>query len=216
MFLAYEVGVLFSSSVNGVDFVSRSVFSLVGTRRNYLILHAALAGGFLSYLLYLRRRRAFSVRELALPMLIESCVYALTLGTFIVFVMQNMLGFSEGLAVGGELALGKTGESIVISLGAGVHEELVFRLALMSGVAWALMRTGMTRGWAVSAALLASAVIFSLAHHVGPHGDPFGMGVFTYRTLAGAIFGLIFYYRSLAHAVYSHFLYDFYVLVVRS
>ena len=53
------------------------------------------------------------------------------------------------------------------------------------------------------------------AHHVGPYGDPFARGVFTYRALAGVVFGLVFYYRSLAHAVYTHFLYDFYVLVVR-
>ena len=46
-------------------------------------------------------------------------------------------------------------------------------------------------------------------------GDEFAVGVFTYRALAGAIFALIFYFRSLSHAVYTHFLYDFYVLVVR-
>ena len=59
------------------------------------------------------------------------------------------------------------------------------------------------------------ALLFSGAHHVGPLGDPFTLPVFTYRVLAGVIFGLIFYYRSLAHAVYTHFLYDVYVLVLR-
>ena len=34
--------------------------------------------------------------------------------------------------------------------------------------------------------------------------------------LAGVAFGLIFYFRSLAHAVYAHFLYDVYVMVLRS
>jgi hypothetical protein len=30
------------------------------------------------------------------------------------------------------------------------------------------------------------------------------------------VFGVIFYFRSLAHAVYTHFLYDAYVLILRS
>jgi membrane protease YdiL (CAAX protease family) len=38
--------------------------------------------------------------------------------------------------------------------------------------------------------------------------------VFTFRLLAGVAFALIFYYRSLAHAVYAHALYDVWVLVV--
>jgi hypothetical protein len=220
LFLAYEVGVLFSSSVNGVDFVSRSVFSAVGqSREKYLIAHLALAVAYLGYILYLRSRRNFSL-QIALPMLLESCIYALTLGTFIIFIMQNLLGFGDSLIIGShtldQLSLGPRGEAVVISLGAGVHEELVFRLAMMGGTAYVLLRFGVTRGWAVFLALSVSAALFSAAHHVGPEGDPFRLGVFTYRALAGVCFGLIFYYRSLAHAVYSHFLYDLYVLLVRT
>ncbi|HWN70687.1 MAG TPA: CPBP family glutamic-type intramembrane protease, partial [Haliangium sp.] len=108
------------------------------------------------------------------------------------------------------------GEAVVISLGAGVHEELVFRLGLMAGGAALLAWSGMRHGVAMCLALLGSALVFSLAHHIGPHGDPFQAGVFVYRALAGVIFGLIFYFRSLAHAVYTHFLYDLYVLALGS
>lgn len=220
LFLAYEIGVMFSSTVNGVDFTSRWVFAAVGEdRERYLIAHLVMAAGYLAYLLYLRSKRRISMHT-ALPMLLESCIYALTLGTFIIFIMQNLLGFGDTLVIAGhaldELALGPRGEAVVISLGAGVHEELVFRLAMMGGTAYVLMRFGARQGLAVLGALLASALIFSAAHHVGPQGDEFQMGVFTYRALAGVCFGLIFYYRSLAHAVYSHFLYDLYVLLVRT
>ena len=40
-------------------------------------------------------------------------------------------------------------------------------------------------------------------------------GTFVFRTIAGAAFALICWYRSLAHAVYAHVLYDVYVLVIR-
>lgn len=214
LFLAYEIGVMFSSAINGVDFVTRHVFAAVDHDRDrYLLVQLVMAVAFLGYVLYMRKRRDLS-RHIVLPMVLESAIYALTLGSFIVFVMQSLLGVA--LTIGAELALGQTGEAIVIALGAGVHEEMVFRLGLMAGGAALLKWTGMKHGIAIAVALAVSAVLFSLAHHVGPHGETFQLGVFVYRTLAGFIFGLIFYYRSLAHAVYTHFLYDVYVLVIRA
>lgn len=213
LFLAYEVGVMFSSSVNGVDFVTRHVYAAVERdRERYLLVQLVLALAFLGFVLYMRRRRDFA-RPALLGLVLEAAIYALTLGSFIVFLMQDVLGFvMDGTAA---MALGAMGEAVVIALGAGVHEELVFRLGLMAGGAALLAWTGMRHGIAVALALLGSATVFSLAHHIGPHGDPFALGVFVYRALAGVIFGLIFYYRSLAHAVYTHFLYDVYVLALR-
>jgi len=206
LFLAYEVGVAFSSTVNGVDFVTRWVFAGVGyDRQRYLLVHLVMALGFLALLLYLRRTRGFSLRVLP-PVLIEAVIYALTLGTVIVFVMNRVL----------RMELGPQMQSLVMSLGAGVHEEMVFRLGLMGGGTAALMLAGLGRPAAVLIALAASSLLFSAAHHAGPLGEPFDQTVFVYRSLAGVAFGLIFYFRSLAHAVYAHFLYDAYVMFVHS
>ena len=214
LFVAYEIGVLFSTTTNGVDFVTRWVFAAAGSRENFLLLYLALALAYIIYVVQLRRRRGFSLDTVP-AMLVESTIYAITLGTFIVFVMQELLGFELALALLDGLSLGENGEAVVISLGAGVHEELVFRLALMAGGAAILKQLGCSHRSAVIVALVVSSVLFSAAHHVGFHGDEFTVGVFTYRAIAGAIFATIFYFRSLSHAVYTHFLYDFYVLVVR-
>jgi len=209
LFLAYEVGVMFSPTVNGVDFVTRWVFAAVGyDRERYLYVHLGLAVAFLALLIYLRAKRGFTLKILP-PVLIESVVYALTLGTAIVFIMDRVLGL-------GANELGGRAQAVVMSLGAGVHEELVFRLGLMGGAIAALTLVRVSRGPAVLLALAASAALFSAAHHAGPLGEPFDTSVFVYRMLAGVAFGLIFYYRSLAHAVYAHFLYDVYVMVLRS
>lgn len=217
LFLAYEIGVMFSSTINGVDFVTRLVYAAAGhSRRNYLLLHLALAIGLVVYVSYLRRRRRVDA-EVVVPVILESAIYALTLGTFIVFFMQRVLGLSitGGEQLLGQLSFGTTGEAVVMSLGAGVHEELIFRLGAMGGGAALLLRAGLDRRLALVLALVASAVIFSAAHHMGAQGEVFETRVFVYRALAGLIFGAIFYYRSLAHAVYTHFLYDLYVLVLR-
>ncbi len=216
LFLAYEVGVLFSPSVNGVDFVTRHVYAALDhDRGRYLLFHLALAIAFGVYLLVLRRRRQLGF-DSYLAMVLESTIYAITLGSAIVFLMQELLGFQLTLAVNVDsLSLGDSGRAIVTSLGAGVHEELVFRLGLMGGGHALLRRTAIASGPALVIALIGSAVLFSAAHHVGPHGDAWDASVFTYRALAGVAFGLIFYYRSLAHAVYTHVLYDLYVLLIR-
>lgn len=213
LFLAYEIGVMFSTSINGVDFVTRIIFAAVGyDRDNYLLVQLVLAAAFFAFVIRARGHNVLR-SEVVIPVVLESAIYALTLGSFIILIMQKLLGFA--LSVGDSMALGATGETVVVALGAGVHEELVFRLGLMAGGAALLERTGMYLRFAVPLALGVSAVVFSLAHHLGPYGESFSLDVFTYRVLAGAIFGLIFYYRSLAHAVYAHFLYDLYVLVIR-
>jgi membrane protease YdiL (CAAX protease family) len=62
------------------------------------------------------------------------------------------------------------------------------------------------------AALVISSLAFSLAHHIGPAGEPFAFAAFTYRVLAGAFFGLVYQIRGFAVAAWTHALYDLYVL----
>jgi hypothetical protein len=208
LFLLYEIGVVFTPVMNGVDFVSRNLFALVGYNRSqYLLIHGALALAFLAVLWAVRRARTLP-RGRFLPMLLESAIYALTIGSFIMFVMQRLLGFDPRLAMGPL-------ESFVMSIGAGVHEELVFRLGVFAGGAALLRLLGMGQRSALVVAALVSSVAFSAVHHLGPHGDPFSLDVFVYRARAGLLFASIFYWRSLAHAVYTHALYDVYVLLIR-
>ncbi len=131
-----------------------------------------------------------------------------------------------GLAAGGLAAAGPVltvGEQwsvamvLFISAGAGLHEELVFRVLLFGGLL-ALLRRGLSVGPALSLlfALAVSAALFSYAHHLPPHGEPFTGFAFVFRLLAGVVFGLLYHLRGFATAVYTHFLYDVLVLGVWS
>jgi hypothetical protein len=100
---------------------------------------------------------------------------------------------------------------MIDALGAGVHEELVFRLALLGGLvalAGGSASLGHRPRAALALALALSSIAFSLAHHVGPYGEPWTAHACAFRVLAGAAFGAIFWFRSLAHAVYAHAIYD--------
>jgi hypothetical protein len=195
LLLAYEIGVLFAGHVNGADVVTRALYGAVGGRAVYLLVHALFALGFLIWVRRDGRWRTLSL-DVAAPVILEAAIYAFTLGALGALVVEKLLG------------LGLTGSSLVSALGAGVHEELVFRLGVMAGLVALLARSALDRRIAVALALVVSAVLFAAAHHAGAHGEPFTMHAFAYRCVAGAAFGLVFWYRSLAHAVYAHVLYD--------
>lgn len=195
LLLAYEIGVLFAGTVNGADVVTRGLYSAVGSRGAYLLVHALFAVGFLVWIRRDGRWRTLSL-DVAAPVILEAAIYALTLGALGALVVQKLLG------------LGLTTGSLVSALGAGVHEELVFRLGAFAGLVALLARTAVPRRFAIVLALVVSTVLFAAAHHAGTHGEPFTMHAFAFRCVAGAAFGLIFWFRSLAHAVYAHVLYD--------
>ena len=97
----------------------------------------------------------------------------------------------------------------ISALGAGVHEELVFRLGLLAGLVALAARQRPRSAVAVALALVGLVAAVRRARTTsGAHGEPFTAHAFAFRTLAGAAFGAIFWFRSLAHAVYAHVLYD--------
>jgi membrane protease YdiL (CAAX protease family) len=220
LFLIYQIGVLFTLPVlNGVDFLTVFLFRNVGlSMAAYLGYTAAVTVAFAVSVGVLRRRQRFDPR-LIVPVFIESAIYALTMGSLIIFVMTRIFGISPELAGGGGgglIAHQGFATRAVMSIGAGVYEETVFRLLLMSGIAALLGKVlGLGRWVAVTVALIVSALLFSAMHHIPPYGDPLHLGVFTFRFLAGICFGLLFWWRGFAVAVYTHALYDLYVLLVR-
>ena len=216
LFLAYQVGVLFTlPMLNGADFLTVFLFKNVGLSRSaYLAYTLGVAALFAIGVLVLRRRQRFDP-GVVVRVLIESAIYALTMGSLIVFVMTRVFHFSPPMS-GGAVAEQSLVGRVVMSFGAGVYEETIFRLGIMVGVAAVLEKVvGLGRWVAMAVALAVSAALFSAMHHIPPYGDPFSLGVFTFRALAGAFFGLLFWYRGFAVAVYTHALYDLYVLLVR-
>jgi membrane protease YdiL (CAAX protease family) len=197
LLLAYEIGVLFCGRVNGADVVTRLLYTVLGSRTLYLLVHAVIAAMFL---LWIRRHQRWGTLriEVVAPVVLEAAIYALTLGAVVTLLLEKLLG----------LSLGRDG--VISALGAGVHEEIVFRLGLFAGLASVLERN--QQRFAVPVALIVSSIAFAAAHHLGAHGEPFTLHAFAFRIIAGMAFGAIFWRRSLAHAVYAHTLYDLVVL----
>ena len=70
-----------------------------------------------------------------------------------------------------------------------------------------------TLTWVARKTQHAAAALFSAAHHV-VGAEPWHIGAFVYRFLCGLIFATLFQVRGFAVAVYTHALYDVFVLTM--
>jgi hypothetical protein len=148
--------------------------------------------------------------------LLEATLLALLLGP-IVSLLVGTVGLHASApllqAAAGAAAEGATQRAVtqraLLSIGAGVYEELVFRFLLLAG-GFAFLHKGLAvpKRVAFGVALTVSALLFAAYHHVGPSGEPFDAATFLFRTGAGAILGLVFAGRGLALCAYLHAFYD--------
>lgn len=93
-------------------------------------------------------------------------------------------------------------------VGAGVYEEVMFRLCLIPS-AWLVFR--MFEFPSTAAALMAAlstSFLFALAHHIGPTADAFNLFVFSFRAIAGMFFSAVFLLRGFGITVGCHAAYD--------
>lgn len=97
---------------------------------------------------------------------------------------------------------------LVAFIGAGIYEEVLFRLGLLCGLVWLLDLANAPRRFTIVPATLASALAFAGVHHLGQSGEPFDGFVFLFRTLAGCYFSALFLCRGLGIAVGTHAVYD--------
>ncbi len=104
---------------------------------------------------------------------------------------------------------------IITGIGAGIYEELVFRLVLIC-LLMLFFETilGVNRTNSILFSILISAILFSLHHHyVFIHGrfvrtELFAMAPFIFRTIAGIYFAVIFVVRGFGIVAGAHIFYD--------
>jgi hypothetical protein len=168
-----------------------------------------------------RNRGPLSPRIFAL-MLAESAVLALLLGVVVGTLTQKLLGMSAvaPLSAGAAQAADPfakmgPGTRLMLALGAGLYEELLFRVLLVGGLAagfrWLLGGQKVAAG--IASALI-GALIFSAFHYVGEYGDKLEITSFTYRAIAGLVFSALYLTRGFGITAWTHALYDVYVMVV--
>ncbi len=201
---------------NGADVILQGLFTAVaGAWGPPLFMACLIAAGLW---LVARDMRAHGSRLRAivfLAMLGESIVLAGLFGLGVGGVTSGVLGLLQTLALApaGQL---DPWTHLMVSLGAGIYEELLFRVLLvgaLSAAARALL------GWrpvpAGVAATLLGAAIFSAFHYIGPYGDRLELYSFVFRMVAGVFFSALYLARGFGITAWTHALYDVLLLVMQ-
>ena len=210
LLVAYELGVLWlgpQAIRNGADVWLRHLLEAAGFG-GYFLLPTLCVCILLGW--HHTTRRPWRVSTGVLGNMALECV-ALAFCLRLVLLLQSTF-FDPGLSVPAALSAEAqdTARQLVGFLGAGVYEELLFRLIMLSTVVWLLRQFGAQATASLVAAALLTSVVFAAAHYVGPHAEPLEWGshwfwfTFLFRFLAGLFFSALFVLRGFGIAVGTH------------
>ena len=201
---------------NGADVLLRSLAATVLGDRGPVLFGAIVALILLLLAIRDRRRAGASLRpRFFVLMLIESALLAVVFGFVVGIVTAQLLNALPPLAIGQAVEM-EWPVVFMVSLGAGVYEEIVFRVLLVGGLLL-LARTlfAMGKTGATVFAVVVGALIFSAFHYIGPYGDPLELPSFVFRTVAGLAFSGLYVTRGFGITAWTHALYDVFLLAAR-
>jgi hypothetical protein len=193
---------------NGADVMLKSVFVTLGGR-NGLVLFGLLLLGVGGWLVVRDLRRSGKVDpRIYAFMALEALGWALAFGT-IAGTLTSLLLHGVPLALNYAAARMDVPTQLMISLGAGLYEELLFRVLLVAGLAYGAKR--MLKWSPLASGVLAAvvgALVFSAFHYIGPLGDRLTLASFTFRAIAGLLFSGLYLTRGFGITAWTHALYD--------
>jgi membrane protease YdiL (CAAX protease family) len=213
LFVGYHLGVIFLPIRNAADVVTRELVALAD---HDMAAYGGLTLGIgLVYVLVLGlagRGHALRWQRFAL-IGAEGIAYAVAMRFLASYVVGRVFLGVAALPPGGPFA------GLVMSLGAGFYEELAFRVVLF-GAGLKIVRlvfppsTTLRRMLVPITWALVTSAIFSAWHYIGPLGDPFDAQSFLFRWVCGGAFVAIYALRGFAPVVWTHTVYDVWVMVL--
>lgn len=223
LFILYEIGAAYLNGLestplrNGADVLLRTLVASGGVRSTAGFTGVLLAIALVLIIIERRRQRVPLRATIFAGMLLESLAYALVFGAVVGTATQWVLrGTRLGLAAAAGPVSGLSlREGLVLSLGAGIYEELVFRVLLVGGLFGIFRSSGVGRRPAGFFSATLAALVFSGFHYIGPYGDPFTISSFLFRFLAGLAFSALFLVRGFGVTAWTHALYDVVLFLAR-
>jgi hypothetical protein len=195
---------------NGADVVLTSLFTWMLGPRGPLAFMALVIG---VSLWLIRRDRGSGPLRLATfcMMLAESVILALLFGVVVGTVTMHLVGPLRSLSAGAALG-GSPLERLTLALGAGLYEELLFRVVIVALLARGLRLIGFGKLSSGTVATVFGALLFSAFHYIGPFGEPLRLESFVFRAIAGVAFSALYLTRGFGITAWTHAIYDVIVL----
>lgn len=200
---------------NGADVLLRSAAAAILGPRGPVLFGGLLALTLIALAVRDRRRGSALRPRFFVIMLMESAVLAVAFGIVVGTITAQLLN-AIPLIIGQPDTQMPWPTMLMVSLGAGIYEELVFRVLLVSGL---LFVSRKLLGWGPVAsttfAVVTGALVFSAFHYIGAYGDPLELPSFLFRTLAGLAFSGLYVSRGFGITAWTHALYDVFLLAAR-
>lgn len=213
VFLIYHLGILLMDTRNGVDFATNLFLELLNASVfGYVVVTLVFALGLILVAARLRKTNRVRLRVFV-PLLIESSVLAVGMLVSVGWFVSQVSMTAAASTLQSGLPPMNLFEKIVMSCGAGFHEELVFRVVIFGGLLFGARLLSDKPWQKILFAAVVSSVLFSGVHYVGSLSDSFTFVSFFFRFLAGIYLCAVYRLRGFAYAVYTHAIYDVLVMV---
>ena len=192
------------------------LFSIFGTIG--FIFLGLIAAGLIFYFYKQKKIKNIPfIKSFYILMIIESIVYSFFFGAIVIKILKL---FQPQIILNINLTSDKL-KSIMLSLGAGYFEELIFRVILYGGITFAVFFTAkkiksdaklkIFKFFTRFIVAIITATFFALSHHL--FGEPFSNYAFLFRTISGLIFVILYELRGFGIAAYTHAFYDLWLVL---
>ena len=206
LFIIYEIGIFYmfqaniAFSKNGADVLIEEFINMLGLNGYY-----AASSIFLTalFLILFSQRKNFKTFDISLKyiavMIIESFLYA----GILLAVLQNIYLFQG--------AIFSNFNNFILSIGAGLYEELIFRFLLLFVLSKSFIFIFKIKEFSsLVLSIVVSSVLFSMFHYIGL--ETFTPISFTMRFIAGIYLSLIYINRGFGIVALTHAFYDLFVI----
>ena len=206
IFLIYELGIFWMRNIefnyiqNGADVLIEQTILKLGFDVIYV---SSIIFLFILLIIIYYQKRHFNSLSISRPylgvMFLESMVYA----SILFFLMGNLY-----------LMDASTNDiycNMILSLGAGIYEELIFRVLLIY-ISYQSIKFlfRLSKFSANFYAVIFSAILFSLFHFIG--AESFNQEAFAVRFIAGIFLGSLYVQRGFGITAITHSFYDIFVI----
>jgi len=170
---------------------------------NIILVQSLLIFLFLFYHLY--NNQSMNSYEFNLKYIFSMYLESFLYGLLLVYLLNGFDIFSRlsGLLYQDYIL------SFYLCIGAGIWEEILFRFLLINFFVYIFSFIINNNNSILILSIIISSIIFSLFHYIGSFSDTFTLYSFIIRYLGGVYLSIIYYYRGLGIAMFSHFIYDF-------
>lgn len=194
---------------NSAEVMIKRAFWFFGVRYQIALWFVFLAL-LIGALAMARKQQTLNLKPVYFPLAIfESLTYALFFASLI-SLFPRTITIKFLWLNGGEVDLSGR---MALALGAGIYEELLFRFILLGSLIFLFRYViGGKPLIHVSLAILISAALFAGFHYLDG-SVPLAAESFLFRFYAGVILGIIYHFRGIGIAVYTHAFYDLFLVL---